>query len=99
MKGQVDGCGLVGTFGKGDRSSAERELILRVTVTISLVEGSVRVITSQTDLYKSSYCSFSTRSTSYGFNRITPSYTLPVTIPRLRPGIGRAFSSPVVFTY
>src|ERR1019366_7276364 len=30
MKGQVDGCGLVGTFGKGDRSSAERELILRV---------------------------------------------------------------------
>ena len=42
---------------------------------------------------------YSTRSASYGFRRMTPSYDVPLMIPRLLPRMLIAFSSPVVFTY
>ena len=45
-----------------------------------------------------SYQSHSSRSTSYGFSRMTPSYELPLIMPRLLPAMGTVFSSPVVFT-
>jgi hypothetical protein len=41
---------------------------------------------------------YSTRSASYGFNRITPSYVAPVMIPRFVPEMVTIFLSPVVFT-
>jgi hypothetical protein len=41
---------------------------------------------------------YSTKSTSFGFSRMTPSYDVPLMIPRPLPRIGTVFSSPVVFT-